>query len=320
MRRNLDPRLATDEVVQTFRLFTAFILACGLGHALDVASYWHPIYWIVVAVNWATALVSLYTGWYLWSRRGAVSKLRHAADVEEAEEDLRQTVEVLRRSNADLERFAYVTSHDLQEPARMVGSFSALLGDKLEGTLDEDGERWLGFMREGADRMQELIAGLLQYSRVTTKGKELVPGDLGEVVREALDDFADRSDSVVLARRDGCAVAMDPVQVRRCVVNLVSNGLKFARKGVEPRVEVSVVAGDDARIVVRDNGIGIEPEFHSEVFNLFRRLNPREEYEGSGMGLTLVEQIARRHGGSVGVESEPGEGSTFTVYFPRVGA
>ncbi|WP_265109804.1 PAS domain S-box protein [Halosolutus halophilus] len=224
----------------------------------------------------------------------------------------------LEESNERLEQFAYAASHDLQEPLRMVTSYLRLLENRYGDAFDEDGEEFLEFAVDGADRMREMIDGLLEYSRVETRGDPFEPVDLDAVVDEVLADLQfriDESDAEIttaeLPRVEG-----DASQLRQVVQNLLSNAIAYS--GDEPpRVHV----GADRRggkwvISVRDEGIGIDPADQDRVFTIFDRLHSREEYEGTGIGLALCERIVERHGGDIWVESEPGEGATFSFTLP----
>jgi PAS domain S-box-containing protein len=226
----------------------------------------------------------------------------------------------LLRSNEELERFAYVASHDLQEPLRMVSSYVQLLATRYEGQLDADADDFIAFAREGAVRAQQLINGLLDLSRIGTRGAELVPTDARAVLDRALK-------SLELAIHDAGAsvtagalptVSADPGQLESVFLNLVSNAIKF-RGTIAPEVHVSAEPGDREWIfAVRDNGVGIDAEYFDRIFVIFQRLHPRDAYPGTGMGLALARKIVERHGGRIWVESEPGEGSTFFFTLPHV--
>ena len=233
---------------------------------------------------------------------------------EQTENELSALVDELRRSNAELEQFAYVASHDLQEPLRMVSSYTQLLARRYKGRLDDDADEFIGFAVDGANRMQTLINDLLQYSRVGTRGKELAPTDVSAVFDAAcanLKRAIDESEAEVTSG-ELPAVMGDDVQLGQLFQNLIGNALKF-RGEERPRVRVEAEPQNDQTWLfsVKDNGIGIAPEYRERIFVIFQRLHGRTEYSGTGIGLAVCKKIVERHGGRIWVESSPGEGSTF---------
>jgi len=228
----------------------------------------------------------------------------------EAERDA--LIAELTRSNEELERFAYVASHDLQEPLRMVASFTQLLARRYEGRLDEKADRYIRYAVDGATRMQGLINDLLVYSRVGRAGEGRAM-DAGEVLAEALARLelaVSRAGATVEAGPLPRVVA-EPTELLQLFQNLVSNALKF-RRDEAPRVRVSAArAGSRWVIAVADNGIGIEPGYFERVFVVFQRLHPAGAYPGTGIGLAICKKIVERNGGRIWVESAPGRGSTF---------
>jgi signal transduction histidine kinase len=241
--------------------------------------------------------------------------------LEELNQSLAQSMEELRRSNAELEQFVYVASHDLQEPLRMVASYTQLLARRYEGRLDEDADEFIGYAFDGANRMQQLINDLLQYSRVGTRGRPLVPTDAGAAFEAACANLK------VAIEESGAEVVSDPLpvlmadesQLVQLFQNLVGNAIKF--RGREPsRVRVGAERRDGEWLLsVNDNGIGIEPQYLERIFLLFKRLHGSNEYPGTGMGLAVCKKIVERHGGEIRAESEPGRGSTFSFTLPAMG-
>ncbi|WP_306056259.1 sensor histidine kinase [Natronococcus wangiae] len=235
-------------------------------------------------------------------------------NVTERKENQRQVEE----SNERLQQFAYAVSHDLQEPLRMITSYLELLERRYGDELGEDGEEFIEFAVDGAERMRAMIEGLLEYSRVETRGDPFEPVDLDPLLEEIRTDL-----QVAIEETDGeltveslPTVSGDRSQLRQLFQNLLENAITYS--GDEPpQIRVKAERSDGEWIVaVSDNGIGIDPEDQERIFDVFDRLHSREEYDGTGIGLALCERIAERHGGSIEVESEPGEGTTFFVTLP----
>lgn len=233
----------------------------------------------------------------------------------------KRSEEELRRSNAELERFAYVASHDLQEPLRMVGNYVQLLGKRYKGELDADADEFIGFALDGAVRMQRLIEDLLAYSRVGTRGAELAPTDANSAVEQAIANLtlAIHEGKAVVTQDSLPVIPADKGQLEHVFQNLIANAVKF--HGAEPsRVHVSAARQDgDWVFSVRDNGIGIEPQYFDRIFVIFQRLHGREEYPGTGIGLAITKRIIERHGGRIWVESQLGQGTTFSFTIPAGG-
>jgi PAS domain S-box-containing protein len=232
--------------------------------------------------------------------------------------DHERTETELRRSNNELERFAYVVSHDLQEPLRMVGSYVQLLGKRYKGKLDADADEFIGYALDGALRMQRLIEELLAYARVGTRGVAFVPTDANAVLATALGSLKLAVDeSRASVTHDPLpTVQGDPGQLKHVFLNLIANALKF-RGSEPPRVHISATRCDSAwRFSVRDNGIGIAPESFERIFVIFQRLHGPPDYPGTGIGLAIARKIVERHGGRIWVESEPGRGATFLFTLP----
>ena len=237
----------------------------------------------------------------------------------DSERALESYMDDLQRSNEELQRFAYVASHDLQEPLRSIISFSQLLERRYRGKLDQDADEYIAFIVEGGNRMQTLILDLLQLSRVETKARPLILTDTGEVVADALRlmETPIREAGATIEVGEMPAVLADAAQLAQVFANLVGNALKYRREGVPPEVWISAERRDRmVEFAVRDNGIGIEEDYFDRIFVIFQRLHTREEYEGTGIGLAIVRKIVERHGGRVRVESVPGEGSTFFFTLP----
>jgi light-regulated signal transduction histidine kinase (bacteriophytochrome) len=247
-----------------------------------------------------------------------ISIVRDITERTRITEQLQQQAADLARSNADLQQFAYVASHDLQEPLRMVASYTQLLARRYQGKLDADADEFIAFAVDGATRMQHLIEDLLAYSRVGTRGKQFASTDVNVVVSRVLRDLQGTIDGsrAVVTRDDLPTVDADAVQLGEVFQNLIANALKF-RGAEDPRVRVSAERdGNTWRFAVRDNGIGIEPRHAERIFVIFQRLHARADYPGTGIGLAICKRIVERHGGKIWVDSRPGAGSTFSFTLP----
>ena len=252
---------------------------------------------------------------------GAIAASQLYAQIKQAEESLKQQANELTRSNTELEQFAYVASHDLQEPLRMVKSYVQFLAKDYQGKLDADADRYINYVVDGADRMQVLIDDLLAFSRVGSQGKPFEPTNCADVLEQVLVDL-----KTVIEESGGRitwenlpTVMADNTQLTQLLRNLVSNGIKY-RGEASPQVHVSVEnEGNEWRFSVRDNGIGIAPNHYKRIFLMFQRLHHRSEYPGTGIGLAICQKIVERHGGRIWVESELGKGSNFYFTLPVIG-
>jgi PAS domain S-box-containing protein len=225
----------------------------------------------------------------------------------------------LQRSNAELEQFAYIASHDLQEPLRMVASYTELLGERYKGKLDDKADKYIGYAVDGAQRMQVLIRALLDYARVNSQAKPFQPTDSETVLGTVLASMrkAVESSNAVIVHLELPTIMADEVQLGQVFQNLIGNALKFHGDKM-PRIDISAESvGDMWQFSFADNGIGIEKESSGRIFQMFQRLHTREEYEGTGIGLTVAKRIVERHGGTIWFDSVPGEGTTFHFTMPK---
>ncbi|MGC1616536.1 MAG: PAS domain S-box protein, partial [Candidatus Acidiferrum sp.] len=231
-----------------------------------------------------------------------------------AEADLLNKVEELNRSNEELGQFAYIASHDLQEPLRMVASYTQLLSKRYKGKLDSDADEFIAFAVDGASRMQRLILDLLAYSRVGTKGKDLLEISSEETLQQALINLRGAiAESGALVTHDRLPqVLADEMQLVQLFQNLVGNAIKYQNRGI-PKVHISAARNGGMKWMfsVKDNGLGIDSQYFERIFGMFQRLHKREEFAGTGIGLAICKKIVERHGGTISVESQPGQGSTF---------
>lgn len=237
----------------------------------------------------------------------------------QAENNLKVYAEKLEQSNRDLQEFAYIASHDLQEPLRKVLAFSDRLANKYGNVLDETGFDYLKRMREASQRMQTLINDLLTFSRVSTRAQPFEKADLNEIIKDVVSDLEhqiERTHGNVIIE-DLPVIEADPTQMHQLLQNLVNNGLKFHTQDEYPEIEItSSTARGKCHIFVKDNGIGFELQYLDRIFKPFQRLHSRQEYEGSGMGLAICRRIVERHSGEITATSTPGKGSTFIITLP----
>jgi light-regulated signal transduction histidine kinase (bacteriophytochrome) len=248
-------------------------------------------------------------------RIGAVQIIRDITPRKEAEEAIRLTAERLRQSNQQLEQFAYVASHDLQEPLRVVVGYVQLLERRFGAAIDKEAKEFFGYIVDGVARMQQLITDLLNYSRIGTRGRPFEAINSGKALDRALTNLQRviEETGATVVRGDLPGIMGDESQLVQLFQNLIANGIKF-HSDREPRIEVSASRNGDGEhwvFSVRDNGIGIEPQYWDQIFVIFQRLHTRQKYPGTGIGLAICKRIVDRHGGRIWVESEPGRGSTF---------
>lgn len=260
-------------------------------------------------------------------RRALADNARYLDHLEIAKEKLERansalTVQAaeLARSNTELQHFAYIASHDLQEPLRMVASFVQLLARRYKGNLDKDADEFIAFAVDGATRMQALINALLAYSRVGTKGKPFEPVDCEKVLSTTLRNLQMTIDeSQAIVTHDPLPTVMaDPMQIDQLLQNLIGNSVKFRSKEA-PRIHISAERnGADWYFSHSDNGIGIDPQFSERIFIIFQRLHGGHEYPGTGIGLALCKKIVERHGGRIWMDPNTGAGVTFRFTIPVI--
>ncbi|HXF78671.1 MAG TPA: ATP-binding protein [Usitatibacter sp.] len=254
----------------------------------------------------------------LMARREAEDEVRLAHD------ELQVKARELERSNEELQQFAYVASHDLQEPLRMVSSYTQLLGRRYGDRLDGDAKEFMEFIVDGAARMKQLIEDLLAYSRVGTRGRELSPASSAAALDKALSNLraSQEASGARITHDEMPEVVADATQLTQLFQNLIGNAMKF-RAADDPRIHVGAETRDKVwAFTVRDNGIGLDPQYADRIFMMFQRLHNKAEYPGTGIGLAICKKIVERHGGHIWVESRPGEGATFgfTLARPEAGA
>ncbi|RJP39087.1 MAG: hypothetical protein C4548_12175 [Desulfobacteraceae bacterium] len=292
---------------------------------IDLAEVYAPIrdrmWWLIILVT-ALLIATVAVAGLIWRHQRArffKEKYEMTDALRESEERLRAVVANLERSNRELEQFAYVASHDLQEPLRMVSSYTQLLARHFEGQLDEKAKKYIDYAVDGAVRMGQLINDLLVFARVGTRGTPFKSVDthalLGVVIKNLSVSIAEAR--VMVTNDDLPVVWADASQLTMVFQNLVANAIKF-RGETAPHIHVSAAQRDREWVFsVKDNGIGIDEKYKDRIFIIFQRLHTREEYPGTGIGLAICMRIIERHGGRIWFESEPGQGATFFFTIPK---
>jgi len=284
---------------------------CSLGYEFRIVTKQARVKWVMETV----APV------YYQRKRATLGSLIDVTERKQVEERLKQITAEMQRSNTELEQFAYVISHDLQEPLRMVSSYTQLLAKRYSNKLDSDADEFISYAVDGAKRMQILLQDLLEYSRVGTRGKPFALVNCEHVVQQAMANLK------IAIEESGASVSYDVLptvvgdegQLVQVFQNLIGNAIKF-RRDEPPQVRISARRRNSmVTFSIEDNGIGISSQHSQSIFEIFRRLHTREEYPGTGMGLAICKKIAERHGGTISVVSQPGKGSTFHFSVNMVG-
>ena len=247
------------------------------------------------------------------------SKVKVYLDLYNQRQQILKLFDGLMQSNEELERFAYVCSHDMQEPVRMMNSYSELLLDRCTGLLDEKGERYLHYITENAKRMQKMIADILTFSRIGREEVMIETVDSAAIVREVMAEYEESiaHSQAKLTYTDMPTLRASPTLLRILLQNLIGNALKFQDGKQPPQVHIEAVRQDDMwEFSVRDNGIGIDPHFYDRVFTIFQRIHRREEYPGTGIGLSTCQKFIRLCDGDIRFESAPGKGTVFYFTLP----
>jgi PAS domain S-box-containing protein len=251
--------------------------------------------------------------------RQVQSIIEETEEFHAAQNELARRSQDLARSNAELEQFAYVVSHDLQQPLGMISSYLELLGREIEDNVGKDAKDYFERAVRGAERMQEMVDAVLGYARVDTRGREFTPVDLTTVLDDVIDELSDRIEATgaTVTSDELPPVVADEAQLHQLLHNLLTNALKFVGDR-SPRIHVTAATDEhEWRISIRDNGIGMEPGSTKRIFVMFQRLHTQDEYPGTGIGLAICKRIVERHGGRIWVESQPHQGSTFIFTLPR---
>lgn len=298
-----------------FVLFAVFIVACGTTHLMEIWTLWHPSYWLSGAVKVVTAGASLGTAVLLVPLIPKAIALPSPAQLEAKNDELRAV-------NRELETFSYSVSHDLRAPLRAIDGFSRVLLEDHAPQLDGEGVRSLNIIRANAQRMGRLIDDLLEFSRLSRKELVTAQVDMEALARAAADDL--RREAALGAAAATIEIGQLPAArgdaglLQQVWANLIGNALKYSRTKPAPTVEISASEQNgDLVYRVRDNGVGFDPAFADKLFGVFQRLHSADEFEGTGVGLALVQRILERHGGRIWADAEPGQGATFYFTLPR---
>jgi PAS domain S-box-containing protein len=249
----------------------------------------------------------------------SIGMVHDITERKQAEVELHRTLEELKSSNAELEQFAYVASHDLQEPLRGIAGLAQLLQQRYQGQLDNQADEFINLIVDGTQRMQTLINDLLAYSRIGRRGETIHPTKAEAALKATMENLnvAIREYGATITNESLPTVKADATQLIQLFQNLIGNAIKF-RADRPPQIHIGVTdAGNFWQFSVRDNGIGIEPQYFERIFQVFQRLHTRREYKGTGIGLAICKKIIERHGGRIWVESEIGHGTTFYFTLPK---
>jgi signal transduction histidine kinase len=298
-----------------FVMFGAFIFGCGTTHLLSIWTVWVPAYRFEGMVKLVTSLISIATAALLLP---LIPKALELPSIQLSNERLKKSSADLARSNKDLEQFAYVASHDLQEPLRMVNGFVQLLQQRYKGKLDAQAEEYIQQAVAGTQRMHAMIEDLLAYSRVSSQNAAITPISSSKALEQAIANLQAAIKETGATVRSGVLpeIGFDHSQLVQVFQNLIGNALKF--KGKDPlTIEVAAQKAEHEWFFsVKDNGIGIDPHYSEQIFEIFKRLHSKEKYPGSGIGLTICKRIVERHGGRIWVESSEGKGAAFYFTVP----
>jgi PAS domain S-box-containing protein len=310
------PDIITEESIKSFQKYFPRFKECGEIYDLEFDMVRKDGSILPILLN-ATAITDS-SGKYVMSRATTFD----ITERKENEKRLTKILEDLRRSNEELRQFAYISSHDLQEPLRTIASFTQLLEKRYKGQLDEDADEFIDYIVDAAKRMKQQIEDLLEYSRVETQGNEFKKVDSNYILNQALINLKSSIDenNAKITYDQLPPVLADSDQLRRVFQNIIGNALKYRKINELPEIHISAAEAENPAeyiFSVKDNGIGIEEQYFDRIFRIFQRLHTRVKYQGTGIGLSIVKRVIERHNGHVWIESEYGVGSTFYFSLPK---
>lgn len=306
-------------LMSVFWLFGAFILLCGFTHLVDATMFYWPAYRFNALIRFLTALVSIGTVVALYRYFNEALGLRTSQEYEGELRLRQQALQELRRSNEELQQFAYVASHDLQSPLRTIENYLGLFESRYGQEMDADAQKLLHTSSAAAGRMRLLINDLLEFSRVGSSN-DFETFSLKLLIEEIREEMANdiRESGAVIDVGELPKITAHRTDFKRLFQNLISNAIKYRRPDIAPHIRIgSEERTNDHRFSVSDNGIGIESFHFNKLFQIFQRLHGRTQYPGTGIGLATCKKIVEIYGGSIGVESQIGEGSTFFFSVPK---
>ena len=300
-----------------FLWFALFIVSCGLTHLLDIVIIWKPIYWLQGIVKAITGISSAITAFLLVKIIPRVLAMPNSKELNKLNSDLQL-------ANKELEAFSYSVSHDLRAPLRAIEGFSKLVVNRNTGKLDEDSTRMLGIVVAETKRMNQLIEDLLGFSRIIRKSMTCTEVDMTALAREAYEELVTHTGELEPKRQIEFQLGSlpkafgEPGMLRQVWVNLLSNALKFTRPRPTAHIEVSAQEnGEEIIYRVADNGVGFDMTYAEKLFGVFQRLHTQQEFDGTGVGLALVQRILQRHGGRIWAEATLDKGATFYFTLPK---
>ena len=301
-----------------FLLFAAFIVLCGMTHFISIITYWKPIYGIEAVVLAMTAVVSVLTAIIFWFLMPAILRFPTTTQLDKQNTDLRQLTKELKENNQELDSFVYVASHDLKSPLNAIKNISYWIQEDLDGNVSKETQRHLNLMRGRIQRMERLLDDLLVYSRVGRDPNnfcKVLP--MSEII-ESVKEFLDINKPYALHLHESFStIKVANMPMSQILLNLIVNALKHSDKE-KVKIEMSVIdKGNHYVFSVSDNGPGIDKQYHQKIFEMFQTLKPRDEVEGSGMGLALIKKTLKKINQKIWVESKVGEGTTFYFSYPK---
>lgn len=306
-----------------FLLFIAFIFSCGIVHLVEASIFWQPWYRLSALIKAITAIVSVTTVWALVKILPDALELKTPEDLKKSvahrTKELAKLSTLLKSKNEELENFAYMASHDLQEPIRMVKNYTHLLEQKYSENLDDKAKKYIAYATEGAETMQELINSLLEYSRLSHSKLELEEVDTQKLLKTLTTSLLSSVEEkhAVIEFNNMPKVLANKAQLLSVFQNLITNSIKYCKERT-PLIKISASENDHEWLFeLEDNGIGFDPKHSEDIFELFKRLHSKKKFKGNGMGLSLCKKIIENHGGFIKAESKPGLGSTFSFSLPK---